>query len=621
MKKRLLASLLSFVLLLTLLPMGVLAADDEASISINGEEAVNMSLADALAAANSAADGCTVTITLLKDLQLDNWTAVSFSNNITFVLDGAGKKITGLNAPIFGHMNAPGQEIVTITNLNIDEPNITGGGENGTAAALVGWLEGHDSNDKLTIKNCHVSNGNISGGYTGSFVGYSADDATLAIEECSVENMTLVGSNSVGTFIGHSYCNTTITDGAIKGTNSIECTDENSTRPDKAGLVVGRINLRVVSIDVTIEGNSTLEPAGEYEQRAIGNTPGGTAIITGGSYPADPRVTNGGLNDHVTIGEGLTLVGTSEDWTIYDGTEEEDIALAAGDQIINGDSTVTVPSNVDSITLGADAIGSVTDDGNGNITLPIGTEITANGRTWIANSDTITLGADGSVTAAPEDEVIIPEEDNDPVYRIKIDAGRHGEITTKPSGASEGTTITVYVEPDKGYALDELVVTDRDGNELELKDMGDGRYRFQMPDSKVNIEASFKKAKEEVKIVLTVGSNIATVNGETVTTDVAPVIVNDRTMLPIRFIAEALGAEVEWVETERKVIITKGDTNIVIFIDGDYAYINGEAVKLDAAAFIEGNRTYLPLRFVAEALGADVVWDPDTRTVIVTGTK
>ncbi len=213
------------------------------------------------------------------------------------------------------------------------------------------------------------------------------------------------------------------------------------------------------------------------------------------------------------------------------------------------------------------------------------------------------------------------EEDDEPVYRIKIDAGRHGDVTTKPSGASEGTTITIYVEPDKGYALDELVVTDREGNELELKDMGDGRYRFRMPDSKVNIEAGFKKAKEEVKIVLTVGSNIATVNGETITTDVAPVIVNGRTMLPIRFIAEALGAEVEWVETERKVIITKGDTNIVIFIGSEYAYINGEAVKLDAAAFIEGNRTYLPLRFVAEALGADVVWDADARTVTITGTK
>ncbi len=230
------------------------------------------------------------------------------------------------------------------------------------------------------------------------------------------------------------------------------------------------------------------------------------------------------------------------------------------------------------------------------------------------------LSEDGAYYIYVEVEEL-PEEDNDPVYRINIETCRHGDVTTKPSGASEGTTITVYVEPDKGYALDELTVTDRDGNEIELKDMGDGRYRFQMPNSKVNIEASFKKTEEVIKIVFTIDSFIALVNGSPVTIDAAPVIVNGRTMLPIRFTAEALGAEVEWVETERKVIITKGDTNIVIFIGSEYAYINGEAVKLDAAAFIEGNRTYLPLRFVAEALGADVVWDADARTVTVTGTK
>ncbi len=126
-------------------------------------------------------------------------------------------------------------------------------------------------------------------------------------------------------------------------------------------------------------------------------------------------------------------------------------------------------------------------------------------------------------------------------------------------------------------------------------------------------------AKEQPStIMLTIGEKMAVVYGLPVENDVAPVLVNDRTMLPIRFIAEAMGATVGWDEATRAVTITNGDLSIAIVIGEAQATVNGEAVALDAAAFIENSRTYLPLRFVAENLGAKVEWFGDMQKVVIT---
>ena len=121
----------------------------------------------------------------------------------------------------------------------------------------------------------------------------------------------------------------------------------------------------------------------------------------------------------------------------------------------------------------------------------------------------------------------------------------------------------------------------------------------------------------EKTISLQIGSTAATVNGSSETTDAAPKIVNSRTMLPIRFVAEALGAEVGWNGDTRTVTIIKGSTNIAITIDSDKAIVNGQEQILDAPAFVENSRTYLPVRFVSENLGAKVDWDGATQTVTI----
>ncbi len=126
-----------------------------------------------------------------------------------------------------------------------------------------------------------------------------------------------------------------------------------------------------------------------------------------------------------------------------------------------------------------------------------------------------------------------------------------------------------------------------------------------------------KPYKPENSIIFTINKKSADVFGEAKSNDVAPILRNSRTMLPARFVAESLGAKVEWFEDEEKVRITKDNTEILIFIGSSSAYVNNELKILDSPAFLENDRTYTPLRFVAENLGAKVYWEEDTQKVIV----
>ncbi len=121
-----------------------------------------------------------------------------------------------------------------------------------------------------------------------------------------------------------------------------------------------------------------------------------------------------------------------------------------------------------------------------------------------------------------------------------------------------------------------------------------------------------------VEIQLTIDKVEALLNGELVYNDVAPVIENSRTMLPARFVAESLGAIVGWDDTDRKVVITGVDGTVIeIFVDSTTALVNGESHTLDSPAFIRDARTYTPVRFICDNLGADVIWDETTRTVTI----
>jgi hypothetical protein len=92
---------------------------------------------------------------------------------------------------------------------------------------------------------------------------------------------------------------------------------------------------------------------------------------------------------------------------------------------------------------------------------------------------------------------------------------------------------------------------------------------------------------------------------------------NNRTLVPIRFIAEEMKAEVGWDAPRKLVTIDKGNISIELLIGEKRATVNGSVKTFDTSAVIYTNRTMVPLRFISETLDADVDWDKDTRTVYI----
>jgi N-acetylmuramoyl-L-alanine amidase len=122
----------------------------------------------------------------------------------------------------------------------------------------------------------------------------------------------------------------------------------------------------------------------------------------------------------------------------------------------------------------------------------------------------------------------------------------------------------------------------------------------------------------------TAGTASLQIDGQAVATDMDPFILNGRTLVPARVVSETLGANVDWNADTQQVTVTSGDTTIILTIGSPNALVNGETVALPdnvAPVLVRvdgGSRTMVPVRFVSEQLGADVDWDNDSRTVLIT---
>ena len=222
-----------------------------------------------------------------------------------------------------------------------------------------------------------------------------------------------------------------------------------------------------------------------------------------------------------------------------------------------------------------------------------------------------------------------------PKYTASVDKDdvENGDVKLSSTRVKAGSKVTVTVTPDEGYELKKLVILDKNGDKVDVTDNGDGTFTFKMPKGGVEVVPSFVEAEEEpvekpaenaddtekTMLVLTIDQKVYQQDGSYAVNDVAPIISGDRTFLPIRLVAEALGATVTWNEAAQSVTIADGDTTIVIYIGQPFATVNGEPVQLDAPAFITNGRTYLPVRFVAETLGAAVTWDAAAKTVTIVG--
>ena len=130
-------------------------------------------------------------------------------------------------------------------------------------------------------------------------------------------------------------------------------------------------------------------------------------------------------------------------------------------------------------------------------------------------------------------------------------------------------------------------------------------------------------ARKSDVIFLQIG-NYATVSNGTLkwvdaeNRNVLPYIKDGRTMVPLRFLAEEMGATVGYDESTRSITVSLDNTVLQLQVGQAEYSVNGEAFLMDCAAEISEDRTFVPVRFVSEALGKSVEWLNDERIVVVT---
>lgn len=118
-------------------------------------------------------------------------------------------------------------------------------------------------------------------------------------------------------------------------------------------------------------------------------------------------------------------------------------------------------------------------------------------------------------------------------------------------------------------------------------------------------------------LVLKVGDKKAYKDIEEIVSDQEPVIVNSRTLVPLRFVSEAFGADVEWNEELRKAEITIDENKLSFTADASNYTVNGEGKQLDCSAQIMNDRMMIPLRALSEAIGKEVLWNDEGKVIII----
>lgn len=207
-----------------------------------------------------------------------------------------------------------------------------------------------------------------------------------------------------------------------------------------------------------------------------------------------------------------------------------------------------------------------------------------------------------------------------------------GAVSSMTFGIASGASGSAVI------ALRNVVVCDSSGTAVEISapasvtiDLTTGAVTdggvlpaAETPDSSGNTAESADTAKRlSDVIVLKIGSGSALRSGEVSAIDptnggVVPYINSDsRTMVPLRFVAEALGADVTWIPDGKKIEMVRGGKTITMAIGSPDYTVDGKGFTMDTAPVILGSRTYVPVRAAAEAFGADVEWEASNRLVII----
>ena len=290
----------------------------------------------------------------------------------------------------------------------------------------------------------------------------------------------------------------------------------------------------------------------------IGILKGSDAVTNFTANPVNGTFTFDAVDDQIPQHNDNALIGTDIEFIAFYPT---------GD--VNATATVTVadPANIEGVSLAFDK---------------------ESGEAAKYNTVNVSVvNADGDVVDVDSNDVsvaVISQSDEDATISADM-----GDVE---NGKGE---LTLY--SDKETTADVLVVVETTKDSKPIVYAGTLTYAFGEQDIPV-----------DTTVVMTIGSADFVVNNEVVTKeDSAPYIANDRTYVPFRALGEALGAEVNWDNDARTVTYTLGNTEVVLTIDETTYTVNGEEKTMDVAPVITGDRTYVPVRFVGEALGFKVV--------------
>ena len=341
-------------------------------------------------------------------------------------------------------------------------------------------------------------------------------------------------------------------------------------------------------------------------------------------------------------GAGVDLTGTTD----ADGmvkfsvkpTEAGDILITATkDGYISGKMVVSVGADTIPPELIVDKPASPTAEPTIAIT---GTATDNSGTVMVkVNGVEAEVGADGKFSA----EVTLIEGENEITVVAKDPSGNKIEKTVVVVLDTVPPELTVDTLPEpltsttvklSGKVEEGAKVMVNDVEATVAHDYWEAEVELEYGENVVTVTATDAVGNETAKEVtvvvykktvidLQIGNPVARVNGEYGEPyEAAPYIKNGRTMVPLRLIAEAFGATVEWIPETRGINITldldSAKHTIGLQVGNPTAIVDGEVFALDVAPEIVNARTFVPIRFIAEAFGSQVDWDSLTRTVTIT---
>lgn len=511
-------------------------------------------------------------------------------------------------------------------NKGVDSPTLTI--NNGTFSGGLNTIK-NDDRAELTIKNgtfknfyqATVQNHNIAtingGTYKAASEASSTGKETYGVYNCGCDANIDLGTLTVtgGIFEGADYAIADVSSqtavvnifggsfsgakGAVKGTNS------NAIISISGGVFDSNVQAYaangykaikttdgkyVVANKISLDGVKRIRRGTTTTLKAIVEANGKTydvaAPITWASDKESVATVKDGVVTGVDYGTA-TITATLGTTTETPDTTETPATQAEGDEVTGGDA-VTDGDNTPSNTLTASCTVTVIKK----------------------SSSGSSSGGGGGSSAAK--------------HGVTISDSKNGAVTASAAKAETGDKVILTPKADEGYELDKITAKDKDGKEIKLKAEKDGTYSFTMPKGGVTVDTTFKQAEGATNtdkpaaaaktIILQIGSTAVLVDAQAIINDVAPVIRNDRTLVPIRVITEALGGQVAWNEAAKEVTLTVNGKEIKMTI--------GKVLeKYGVAPVIIGGRTFVPVRFVADELGAVTTWDDATKTVTIQAVK